>query len=130
MAIQLTTTLRNNRVAALKALSDAQGANTGKILIYTGSPPGVSQAATGTLLATLTQVTLTAPSGGQSNVTATFGYAAASGTPGYARMTSQDGTVYAEFDAAVGSGTLNFTRTIVAGRRVALATGVIADGNS
>jgi hypothetical protein len=128
MALQFSTTVRNNR---LDQISTSIGAN-GHLIVYTGSAPGVGNASTGTKLCTLTAVTFASASGGTKTFTATNdSNAAASGTPGYARLTNTaESTVYVEFDAAVGSGTLNFNATVSSGGTVSLSSATITEGNA
>jgi hypothetical protein len=126
MALQLSATLRNAR---LDQIGTTLGSG-GTLVVRTGTPPGVGNAATGTLLCTLTAVTYAAASGGTKTFTATSDTnAAASGTPGYARLLTSGGTVHAEFDAGVGSGVLNFNSAISAGGTVSLTSGQFTEGN-
>jgi hypothetical protein len=126
MALQLSVTLRNAR---LDQIGTTLGSG-GTLVVRTGAPPGVGNAATGTLLCTLTAVTYAAASAGTKTFTATSDTnAAASGTPGYARLLTSGGTVHAEFDAAVGSGTLNFNSAISAGGTVSLTSATFTEGN-
>ncbi len=127
MATQFSTTLRNSRLDAIGTLLSTGGT----LKIYTGSAPGVGAGATGTLLSTLTSVTYASASSGTKTFTATAdSSAAASGTPGYARLLTSGATVHAEFDAAVGSGTLNFNSTISSGGTVTLSSATFTEGNA
>jgi hypothetical protein len=127
MALQLSATLRNAR---LDQIGTTLGSG-GTLVVRTGAPPGVGNAATGTLLCTLTAVTYAAAAGGTKTFTATSDTnAAASGTPGYARLLTSGGTVHAEFDAAIGSGSLNFNSAISAGGTVSLTSATFTEGNA
>jgi hypothetical protein len=127
MGVQFSTTLRTNRVGQIGTTLGSGGT----LKIYSGSAPGVGNAATGTLLSTLTAVVYNTASGGQQTISATAdSSAASSGTPGYARLLTSGGTVHAEFDAAIGSGTLNFNSAISAGGTVSLSSGTFTDGNA
>lgn len=127
MGVQHSSTLRTNRVGQIGTTIGSGGT----LKVYTGSPPGVGNAATGTLLCTLTAVTYASASGGQQTFTATGDTnAAASGTPGYGRLLTSGGTVHEEFDAGVGSGTLNFNSTVSAGGTVNLTAATHTEGNA
>ncbi len=127
MSVQFSTTLRN---ACLDAIGTTLSTG-GTLKVYTGSPPGVGNAATGTLLCTLTAVTYASAGTGTKTFTATSDTnAAAAGTPQYARLLTSGATVHAEFDAAVGSGTLNFASAISAGGTVSLTSATFTGGNA
>jgi hypothetical protein len=127
MATQFSTTLRNNRLDAIGTTLSTGGT----LKVYSGSAPGVGNAPTGTLLSTLTAVTYAGASSGTKTFTATAdSLAAASGTPGYARLLTSGATVHAEFDAAVGSGTLNFNSAISSGGTVSLSSATFTEGNA
>jgi hypothetical protein len=103
--------------------------------IYTGSAPGVANAVTGTLLATITLPSdwMANASGGSKALSGTWQTtsAAASGTPGYARLYESTATTgYIELDCAVGSGTLNFSANISLGGTVTISTFTLTDGNA
>lgn len=125
--MQLTVAVRNAR---LSAIATALGAG-GTLKVYTGSSPGVSSAATGTLLSTLTAVVFGTPSAGAVAVTATADPSnAASGTPGYVRLAASGGTAIADFTAGVGSGEVNFTATVALGGTDTDTSFTIPDGNA
>lgn len=125
--MQFSTAVRNNE---LSSLSTALGSG-GTLKIYTGSSPGVGTAATGTLLSTLTSVVMGTPSGGtMSESMASDTSAAASGTPGYARLATSGGTAIADFTAAIGSGERNFSGTISLGGTVSETSGLYTAGNA
>jgi hypothetical protein len=125
--MQFTTAVRNAR---LSAISTQLGAG-GTMKAYTGSSPGVGNAATGTLLATLTAVTCGSPSAGAMAITATADPSeAASGTPGYARLATSGGTAIADLTAAVGSGEANFSANPALGGTLTLSSCTITEGNA
>lgn len=125
--MQFTTTLRNS---LLQAVKDAVGTGA-TFAVYTGSSPGVGNTATGTLLATLTAVTLGTPSAAAMSISATADSSGdASGTPGYCRLTGGTGGTTIDFTAAVGSGDANFGGTVSLGGSVSMTSGSITAGNS
>jgi hypothetical protein len=125
--VQLTTAVRNARLAAIATAAGSGGT----LKIYTGTSPGVSVTATGTLLSTLTAVVFGTPSAGAVAITATADPSnAASGTPGYARLATSGGTAIADFTAAVGSGEINFNAMIALGGTDTDTSFTITDGNS
>lgn len=127
MAVQLSTTIRT---AEAQAIADTAG-TAGTLEVRTGSPPGVANAASGTLLATLVSVTFATASSGAVTFTATADSSGdASGTPGHVRFKTSGGTAYLEADAAVGSGSANFNATISLGGAVSLTSGTITVGNA
>jgi hypothetical protein len=98
--LQFSTTLRTNRGSQIGTTISTGGTMT----FHTGSPPGVGNSATGTLLSTLTAVAYS-ESLGTCTITATAdSSAAASGTPGYGRLLSSGATAFVEGTAGVGSG--------------------------
>lgn len=131
MAIQLSTTIRNARLDQIETT-----VGTAPLLrIYTGTAPGVGNAATGTLLATITLPSdwMANASGGSKALAGTWQTtsAAASGTPGYARLLDSTGTTaYLEVDAGVSGGTLSFSGTIYLGGTVTISTFTLTDGNA
>lgn len=119
MATQDSTAQRN---ASLQSFVTSLGANA-TCRLYSGAKPGVGNAATGTLLATLTfgaTNILDANGGTAGSVTGGVltcgGYTqvrAANGTPGYARWQTSGGTVVRDSDvAASGAGNIIFTGTV------------------
>jgi hypothetical protein len=125
--VQFTTAVRNAR---LSAIATALGSG-GTLKFYTGSSPGVSVSATGTLLSTVTAVVGGPPSGGTMAITATPDPSnAASGTPGYGRLATSGGTAIADCTAAVGSGEINFSGTISLGGTTTDSSFVITEGNA
>jgi hypothetical protein len=128
------------RDARLDALTSALGSSA-YLEIFTGSSPGKTSgtfnADAGTKLASLACSNPTAPGSSAGVLTfsaITAGTALASGTPGYARFkTAQNGTastVIIELDAAVGSGSLNFSSTINSGGTVSITSATITEGNN
>lgn len=127
MATQFDTTIRT---AEAQAIGDTFG-TAGTIEVRSGTPPGVGNAATGTLLATLTAVTWQVGAAGAITFTATADSSGdASGTPGHIRMKTSGGTAKIEFDAAVGSGTANFSAAVSLGGAVSLTSATITVGNA
>ena len=128
------------RDTRLDALTTALG-TAAFLEIFTGSPPGKTagtfNADTGTKLASLACSNPVAP-GSAAGVltfsTITSGTGLASGTPGYFRFkTAASGaasTVIIEGDAAVGSGSLNFSSTIASGGTVSITSATITEGNA
>lgn len=128
--MQLSTTQRNNRLNNL-----VSNIGTGaKLKIYTGSAPGVGNSATGTLLSTISlPSTAWTVASGVATLSGTWQdtSAAASGTPGYWRITDSTGaTVYAEGTAGVSSGELSFTTTISLGGTVTVTAFTLTEGNA
>lgn len=119
MATQDSTAQRN---ASLTSFVTSLGANA-TCKLYSGTKPGVGNAATGTLLATLTFGStniLDANGGSAGSVTGGVltcgGYTqtrSANGTPGYARWATSGGTVVRDSDVSTsGSGNIIFTGTV------------------
>lgn len=132
MGVQLSTTARNSRLAVVKSANDNGVTNIsqGTMKVYTGGAAGIANSVTGTLLVTLTAVTIATASGGQSVVSATAGTAVAGGTPGYARFADVNGVAYMEVDCAVSGGTISFNQAISLGGLVSLTSGVLTEGNA
>jgi hypothetical protein len=125
--MQFSTTLRN---ALGNQVGTTLGAS-GTLKVYTGSAPGVGNAASGTLLCTLTAVVYAAASGGAVSISATAdSNAAASGTPGYYRFLTSGGTVHVEGTAGIGSGELSFNQAVSATGTVSLTSGTLTIGNA
>lgn len=86
MALQYSTTLRNNQLAQIQATRGSSAT----LLFYTGTPPAsCSAAATGTLLGTITLPTTSmgTPSSGSVSLSGTWsGTASGTGTAGYFRV--------------------------------------------
>lgn len=127
--MQLSTATRN---AILSAVSTDVGSG-GTLKIYTVSPanlPGVGNAATGTLLSTLTSVVFGTPSAGSMTVSATADTSAANtATPVYYRISTSGGT--AKIEGSAGSGQeLAISGQISLGGTVTLTSGSITAGNA
>ena len=130
MALQFEATLRN-------AILDVIETNIGTspvLTVRTGSVPGVGNSATGTLLSTITCPSdwAAAASGGAKAKSGTWQdtSAAASGTPGYFRLSTSGGTAKIEGTAGVGSGDLSFDSTVSLGGTVTVSTFTLTAGNS
>ena len=127
MAFRLGTAARNASVNAVTALINA-GGGAGIIQIRTGSQPtNVSDAATGTLLGTLTfsSTSFANSSGGTAtaNTITSDTSADASGTAGHARVCDSTAAAVADADCAQGCGTFNFDNsTIVSGGTIACSS--------
>lgn len=127
MSTQFSTVLRT---AGAQAIVDTVGASF-TLEVRTGSPAGVGNAAGGTLLATLTAGTWGTPSAGAVTFTMTADSSGdASGTPGHVRFKTSGGTAIVEADAAVGSGTANFSAAVSLGGAVSLTSGTFTEGNA
>ena len=136
MSLSYQDAVRNTR---MNAITTALG-TTAYLEIFTGTQPGKSagvfNADSGTKLASLPCSNPIAPGASAgvltfSAITSETGLA--SGTPGYFRVkTAQNGvasTVIIEGDAAVGSGSLNFSSTIASGGQVSITSATITEGN-
>lgn len=137
MTLSYQDAVRNTR---MNELTTALG-TTAYLEIFTGSQPGKTSgtfnADTGTKLASLPCSNPVAPNASAGLLTfsgITSQTALATGTPGYARFkTAQNGaasTVIIELDAAVGSGSLNFSATIASGGTVSITSATITEGNN
>jgi hypothetical protein len=115
MSVTHVTAVRNASLAAVIAQLDAAGAAANaKIVIYTGSEPGVNNVATGTLLATLnlnSPPSFPAPSAGASTMNGLPVSASivATGTAGYGRLLDRGGVAVQEFAIATSGSDLNFS---------------------
>ncbi len=127
--LRLSTTARNALANAIKTAIDA-GSAGGTIKIYTGTHPTTPQdAATGTLLATLT---FGDPSFGSASVgvitanTIAQVNAAATGTAGWARIADSDGNAIMDVDVGTSGATINLnTTSIVSGGPVSITSATI-----
>lgn len=130
MAIQLSTTQRNNRLSNLTS----NIGTSAKLKIYTGSAPGVGNSATGTLLSTISlPSTAFTVSAGVATLSGTWQdtSAAATGTPGYFRITDSTGaTIYLEGTAAVSGGDLSFSAQIFLGGTVTVSGFSLTEANA
>lgn len=105
--VRISTAARNAAVSAIAALADAD-AGPGTIKIYTGSQPAsANDAASGTLLAT---VTLADPAFGSASTGTVSGTdpaavtAVATGTAGWFRLADQSGDTILDGDVTATSG--------------------------
>lgn len=127
MATQFSGTLRT---ALAQAIVTAVGANF-TLEVRTSTPPGVGNAASGTLLATLTSGIWGTPTNGVVTFTMTQDSSGdATGTPGYVRFKTSGGTAIIETPAAVGSGEANFAADVSLGGVVSLNSGSFTVGNA
>lgn len=136
MSVSYQDSVRNARMAAIVA---ALG-TTAYLEIFTAAPQGKTNGTfnpdAGTKLASLAMANPVAPAAAAGLLTFSpiaSGTALASGTPGSARLkTAQNGaasTVIVELDAGVGSGSLNFNSSIVAGGTVSITSATLSEGN-
>lgn len=123
MALQFSTTLRNNFISAAASWNTTLGA-TATLVIYTGSvPANCAAAATGTLLVTetLSATVFGAPSSGATTlngltITANAG---ATGTAGYFRILDSSAVCHIQGTCGQGSGDLSFDNSaFVSGQAV------------
>jgi hypothetical protein len=137
MSLSYKDATRNTR---LDALTTALG-TAAYLEIFTGAPAGKTSgtfnADPGTKLASLACSNPTAPGSSAGLLTfsaITSGTGLASGTPASFRFkTAASGavsTVIIEGDAAVGSGSLNFSSTIASGGTVSITSATITEGNA
>lgn len=123
MALRLASSTRN---AAANAIADAL--NTGTIQIRTGAQPtSVSDAASGTLLGTLTfsATAFGSPSAGVKTAAAITSDTSAdnSGIAGHARLLDSSTNIHSDATCAQGSGDFNFdNNVIVAGGIIAITS--------
>ncbi len=129
MPVQLSTTQRTNR---LNNLVSNIGSSS-RLKIYTGSAPGIGNTATVTPLSTISlPSTAWTVSAGVATLIGTWQdtSAAASGTPGYWRLTDSTGaTVYAEGDCGASAGQLNLG-AIYLGGTVTINSFTLTEGNA
>jgi hypothetical protein len=128
--MQLSTTQRTNRLSNLTS----NIGSSARLKVYTGSAPGVGNSATGTLLSTISLPSSAwTVSSGVATLSGTWQdtSAAASGTPGYWRITDSTGaTIYAEGTAGVSGGELSFTTTVSLGGTVSVTQFTLTEGNA
>lgn len=125
--MQFSVTLRTNRAGAIKSLMDTGGNGTAEV--RTGSAPGVGNTASGTLLATLTNVTITNNSDGTLSYTFTADSSVdASGTPGHVRFKNGAGTAVKEVTSGLSSTEFNWNQALALGGN-ASASGTLTEGN-
>lgn len=130
MAWQLATSARNAALDAVVDLIDA-GSGAGTMQIRTGTPPGVGNAATGTLLATVTfaDPAFGSASSGSASLTDPAGVTAvATGTAGYVRILDSNANAVLEgtVTATGGGGDVTLsTVSIVSGATVDITGGTL-----
>ncbi len=129
MPVQLSTTQRTGRLNQLVS----NVGSSARLRIYTGSAPGIGNTATGTPLSTINlPSTAWTVSAGVATLSGTWQdtSAAASGTPGYWRLTDSTGaTIYAESDCGASAGQLNLG-TIYLGGTVTINSFTLTEGNA
>lgn len=133
MALQYSTTLRNNQLDQIESTAGAAAV----LRIYTGSPPAdCATAASGTLLVSITLPSdwmAAASSGSKAKSGAWSGTASAgsAATPGYWRIwDSGVTTTHVQGTAAIGSGDMNFDGTITSGQTVTVSSFSISAANA
>lgn len=134
MALQFSTTLRNNRLDQIESTLGA----TAKLYLYTGSPPAnCATADSGSLLATMTLPTdyMAAASSGSKALLGTWTTTgSASGTVGYFRIKDNAGTtthLQGTVTVTGGGGDMTLDNTSVAsGQTINITTFTITDGNA
>lgn len=136
MAFRISTDLKNNIVNEIinTVAGTAGTAGTASIIFYTGSQPTVADdAATGTVLGTISDVTWDECTGGTSALTAIlYGTMGTSGTAGWARAEtkSADGTYRMDGDVGTGGAVFLINSPVfsTSGAVVALLTAPIYMG--
>lgn len=126
MPWRLSTAARNAAGDGLVDLLDQGGTATMEIRTG-GQPTTADDAATGTLLGTVTFSAEAwadfASGSGSANAITSDTNADASGTAGYARLLNGDGSTHSDMDIGQDSGTLSFDDTsIVAGGTIAISS--------
>lgn len=129
MAITLNTTLKNALLDGIDSVF-----NSGTLEIRSGSAPGAGNAATGTVLATITLPAdaFAAASGGTKAAQGTWQDLAAdaSGTAGYFRMTGGSNTLEGTVTATGGGGDLTLDSiAITAGQQVTITSLTLTSTN-
>lgn len=133
MTIQFSTSVRNARLDQIETTI-----STAPVLrIYTGSPPGVGNAATGTQLVTITLPSdwLAGASGGSKAKSGTWSNTAGgTGTAGYFRIWDSGvaaGHIEGTVTATGGGGDMTLDNTSIAsGQTVTINTFSLTDGNA
>jgi hypothetical protein len=125
MAIQMGTTLRNNRLDQIESTTGT----TAKVQIYTGAAPAnCGTAASGTLLVEMTLPSdwMNAASSGSKTKLGTWqGTAGAAGTAGYFRLVDNAGTtchMQGTVTATGGGGDMTIDNTSIANTQVVTCT--------
>ncbi len=132
MAIQHSTTLRNNRIGQIESTAGT----TPKLRLFSGSPPAdCATAASGTLIATLDLPSdwLGAASAGSVSKAGTWtGTASAAGTAGYYRILDSGATTtHEQGTVGLGSGDLSLDNNVISnGQTITISTWVRTEGNA
>jgi hypothetical protein len=129
MAITLNTTLKNTLLDGLDSTF-----NSGTLTIYTGTPPGAGNAATGLVLSTITLPAdaFAAASGGTKNAQGTWQDTSAdsTGTAGYFRMAYLGNILEGTCTATGGGGDLTLDNiNIAAGQQVTVTSFTLSSTN-
>lgn len=132
MTWQIDSTARNAMADAYDALINT-GAGTATLEIRTGTPPGVGNAATGTLLVSFNLGNPAFSNAGtpgigqiRLNGLPLTAVAVATGTAGYARLKDRDGNARGEGTVAVSGGDVTISSTsITSGNLVGLTGGIV-----
>lgn len=134
MALGLSSTARNARLAALASEIDGGGA-AGTLKIYSGTRPATGAAiTTQTLLATLTFAypCAAAPSAGSMTMNSITSGVGVAGTAAWFRIESSAGVFVADGSIGTSGADLNFAGgvTVGASQTVGVSSWTIADNNS
>jgi hypothetical protein len=127
--LRLSTAARNALANAIKTAIDA-GSGPGTIKIYTGAQPATPQdAATGTLLATISFADPSFGAASSGVITANAipqVNAGNTGAAGWARLADSDGNTVMDVDVGTSGATINLnTTSIVSGGPVTITSGTI-----
>lgn len=131
MALQYSTTLRNNQMAQIQSTVGGSGT----LSFYTGTvPTNCATAATGTLLGTITlpATFLGTPSGGAVNLSGTWaGTASGSGTAGYFRVNDGSSVCHLQGTAGTSGTDMILTSTsFTSGQAFSISTFTDTAGNA
>lgn len=131
MALQYSTTLRNNMLNENTAITEVWNTTIGasaSLIVYTGAAPvNCGTPASGTTLVTITLNS--APFGASSSETITLNgltlsaNAAASGTAGYFRIVDGSAVCHVQGTCGQGSGDLSFNNTAIVSPQTVQITG-------
>ena len=130
MAITINVALKNSLLDGIDAVF-----NNGTCVLYTGTPPGAANAATGTVLATMSlgaDSFAAAASGSKAKNNAWTVTASGTGTAGYFRLINSGATQILEgtVTAAGGGGDITLDNTSIAsGQTVTISTFSITSSN-
>lgn len=133
MALGLSTTIRNNRLAQISAAIDG-GSGAGLLRIYDGSRPATGGTATNLLAElTFTDPCAPAPSGGVLTFSAITkdSSANATGTATWFRAVDSAGTFCVDGSVGTSGADMNLNSvSISAGQEVAITSGTFTEGNA